>query len=66
MRALVALVVLAFAATAAAHPLLTKSQAKAIVRDVNLKASDMPGYDSMPAAEPRSYGPQALPATPRR
>src|SRR5690242_19701944 len=40
--------------TAAGRPLMTKSQARAIVRDVNLAASDMPGYDSMPSDPPSS------------
>src|SRR4029078_1349043 len=48
VRVAIAVLVLALAATAAAQPLMTRSQAKAIVRDVNLKASDMPGYDSVP------------------
>jgi hypothetical protein len=51
-RGAVAILVLAISATAAAHPLMTKSQARAIVRDVNLKAGDMRGYDSMPTTKP--------------
>lgn len=52
IRATLAVLVLALATTAAAHPLMTKSQARAIVRDVNLKASDMPDYDSAKASQP--------------
>jgi hypothetical protein len=55
MRLLAALALLAtaaFAATAAARPALTKSQARAIVRDVNLKASDLPGYDNVSSDRP--------------
>lgn len=43
---LVTLTVLALAGAAVAQPLLSRSQAKAIVRDVNLKASDMAKYDA--------------------
>src|SRR6476660_9540489 len=46
---LLALAALVFATTAAA---MTKSQAKAIIRDVNLKASDMPGYRSQASDPP--------------
>jgi len=47
---LIAIVIaaLTLTATAAAAPMLTRSRARAIVRDVNLKTSDMPGYESEP------------------
>ena len=59
MRVAVAVLALAFAATAVAHPLMTRSQARAIVRDVNLKASDMARYDALPT-DPDSRGDRAL------
>jgi hypothetical protein len=49
VRTAVAVVLLAFAAAAAAHPLMTKSQARAIVRDVNLNGSDMAKYHAFPS-----------------
>jgi hypothetical protein len=51
-----AIAALAFAATAAA---MTRSQAKAVVRDVNLKASDLPGYDNVPSDPPTAQDRQA-------
>lgn len=46
---LAALAGLALAGNAGAQPAITKPQAKAIIRDVNLKPSDMAGYDAAPA-----------------